>query len=132
MALDAIGIHVEDMARALDFYRRLGLEFPEGAESEGHVETELAGGLRLMFDTIEVVRSFDPDWAPPSGSPRVVFAFSCASPAEVDATYERLVAAGADSDKPPWDAFWGQRYARLRDPDGNGVDLFAALGAAST
>ena len=24
-------------------------------------------------------------------------------------------------------AFWGQRYATLRDPDGNGVDLFAAL-----
>ena len=29
----------------------------------------------------------------------------------------------------PWDAFWGQRYATVLDPDGNSVDLFAALPA---
>ena len=29
--------------------------------------------------------------------------------------------------KAPWDAFWGQRYAMIRDPDGNEVDLFAPL-----
>jgi uncharacterized glyoxalase superfamily protein PhnB len=27
----------------------------------------------------------------------------------------------------PWDADWGQRYAQVKDPDGNSVDLFAAL-----
>jgi hypothetical protein len=27
----------------------------------------------------------------------------------------------------PWDAFWGQRYAVVHDPDGNGVDLLAPL-----
>jgi uncharacterized glyoxalase superfamily protein PhnB len=27
----------------------------------------------------------------------------------------------------PWDAFWGQRYAVVHDPDGNGVDLFCPL-----
>jgi uncharacterized glyoxalase superfamily protein PhnB len=25
------------------------------------------------------------------------------------------------------DAFWGQRYATVLDPDGNSVDLFASL-----
>ena len=25
----------------------------------------------------------------------------------------------------PWDAFWGQRYAVLHDPDGHQVDLYA-------
>lgn len=29
--------------------------------------------------------------------------------------------------KAPWDAFWGQRYAVVVDPDGNLVDLFADL-----
>ena len=29
--------------------------------------------------------------------------------------------------KQPWNAFWGQRYAQVADPDGNLVDLFAAL-----
>jgi uncharacterized glyoxalase superfamily protein PhnB len=29
--------------------------------------------------------------------------------------------------KEPWDAFWGQRYAAVGDPDGNLIDLFAPL-----
>jgi len=125
----AIGIVVQDLAGSLAFYRKLGLEFPDGAENEehGHVETELPGGLRLMFDTVATIRSFDPDWAEPSGSPRVALAFECDSPADVDATYRELVDAGHTGHKEPWDAFWGQRYAQLLDPDGNGVDLFAPL-----
>ena len=59
--------------------------------------------------------------------PRMGLAFRCASPAEVDATYAEVVAAGHVGLKEPWDAFWGQRYAQLRDPDGNPVDLYAAL-----
>jgi uncharacterized glyoxalase superfamily protein PhnB len=30
----------------------------------------------------------------------------------------------------PWDAFWGQRYALLRDPDGVEVNLYAPLETA--
>jgi hypothetical protein len=29
--------------------------------------------------------------------------------------------------KEPWDAFWGQRYAIVLDPDGNHVELSAPL-----
>src|SRR5689334_21195540 len=87
--LDAIGIVVSDMAKSLAFYRRLGLDAPASADGEGHVEVGLAGGLRLLFDTAE------------------------------------LVAAGYHSELAPFDAFWGQRYAVVHDPDGNGVDLSA-------
>ena len=45
--------------------------------------------------------------------------------------FAELVAAGYDGHLEPWDAFWGQRYASVRDPDGNGVDLFAPLPTAS-
>jgi len=38
-----------------------------------------------------------------------------------------LVEAGAKSHLAPWDAFWGMRYAILRDPDGNEVALYASL-----
>jgi uncharacterized glyoxalase superfamily protein PhnB len=38
-----------------------------------------------------------------------------------------LIRAGATPHTEPWDAFWGQRYAQLRDLDGNGVDLYATL-----
>jgi len=45
----------------------------------------------------------------------------------VDELYARVRAAGFDTEKEPWDAFWGQRYAQVRDPDGVPVDLFAPL-----
>jgi uncharacterized glyoxalase superfamily protein PhnB len=60
------------------------------------------------------------------GAP-IGLAFLCESPSEVDATYERVVAAGYRGKKQPFDAYWGQRYATVLDPDGNGVDLFARL-----
>jgi catechol 2,3-dioxygenase-like lactoylglutathione lyase family enzyme len=125
--LDMIGIHVRDMAATLSFYRRLGLDIPEGAESDGHVETTLPGGLRVGWDTHEVMRSFDPGWQPPDGTARIALCFLVDSPAEVDELYAELTGAGHTGHLEPWDAFWGQRYAILRDPDGNDVALFAPL-----
>jgi len=119
-----IGVVVQDMARSLAFYRRLGLDVPAGADGEQHVEVGLPGGLKLAFDTVDTIRSFDPSWTPATGSPRMGLAFACDSPAEVDKLYGELVAAGYEGHKEPWDAFWGMRYALLHDPDGNGVDLF--------
>jgi catechol 2,3-dioxygenase-like lactoylglutathione lyase family enzyme len=126
---EAIGVVVADLERAVRFYRELGLEFPEPVDPEGHghVEAQLSGNLRFMLDTEETIRSFDPDWQPPSGPPRSAIAFRCDSPADVDATYARLAESGGSGHKEPWDAFWGMRYAQLRDPDGNAVDLFADL-----
>lgn len=49
------------------------------------------------------------------------------NPAEVDEAHARVVADGFDSETEPFDAFWGQPYASLRDPDGVHVDLYAAL-----
>ena len=123
---DALGVVVADIPRALAFYRRLGLEFPDGAESEQHVEATLPGGLRFMLDAEDVIRSIDPDWRRPDGS-SIGLAFACESPADVDAVYAELTGAGYESHKEPWDAFWGQRYAQVRDPDGHVVDLFAPL-----
>jgi catechol 2,3-dioxygenase-like lactoylglutathione lyase family enzyme len=125
--LDVVGLVVGDMAASLAFYRRLGFTFADGAEAEGHVETALPGGLRLILDTIEIIHSFDPGWSAPSGDHRVALAFACDSPAEVDALHRDLVAAGYESHLEPWDAFWGQRYATIHDPDGNAIDLFADL-----
>lgn len=121
-----IQLVVADMAASLGFYRRLGLEVPDGAEGEPHVELDL-GGLRLALDTHETILSFDPGWTPPSGGHRIALGFACDSPAEVDAAYDELTAAGATGHLPPWDAFWGMRYAVVHDPDGNPVDLFAPL-----
>ena len=123
--LNAIGIVTSDMERSIRFYRLLGLDLPE-TPGEGHVDTLLPNGVRLMLDTEDVIRSFRPEWTRETGN-QVALALECASPAEVDETYRRAVDAGFEGEKEPWDAFWGQRYAQLRDPDGIPVDLYATL-----
>ena len=123
--LNAIGIITSDMGRSIGFYRVLGLDVPETPD-EGHVDTFLPNGMRLMLDSEEVIRSFLPDWARTDGN-QIALAFECDSPAEVDEVYARVVAAGFAGEKEPWDAFWGQRYALLRDPDGVEVNLYASL-----
>ncbi|MFC4589419.1 VOC family protein [Sphaerisporangium corydalis] len=120
-----VGLVVADMAKSLGFYRLLGVELPPEADAEAHVETVLPGGARLAWDTVDTIRSFDPEWQPPSGGHRVALAFRLDSPADVDAAYAELLSAGHHGHKEPWDAFWGQRYAIVHDPDGNSVDLFA-------
>ncbi len=125
--LDFFGIVVSDMARSVPFYRRLGLDFPAGAENEQHVEAPLPGGMRYALDTEEVIRSFDPEWKRPAEGHASGGAFRCESPEEVDRVYRELLGAGATPHKEPWDAFWGQRYAQLTDPDGTVIDLYAPL-----
>ncbi|MFE9580585.1 VOC family protein [Nocardia sp. NPDC006044] len=127
--LDVIGIVVSDMRASVAFYRRLGLDFPAGSETEPHAEAALPGGFRVALDTEATIRSFHADWQPPAGAGRIGLAFRCADPAEVDSVYAALIEAGYHGELKPWDAFWGQRYAVVHDPDGNGVDLYAALPA---
>ena len=126
-APSALGFVATDLPRTLAFYRALGLDIPADADEAPHVEVVIAGGFKLLFDPHTTIESFDPDWKAPTGSPRTALAFDCGTPDAVDATFASIVAAGFDGHLEPWDAFWGQRYATLRDPDGNGVDLFAPL-----
>ena len=117
---------VSDMAATLAFYRRLGLDVPAEGDDEPHVDLDL-GGVRLAFDTVATIRSFDPGWTAPAGGHRVALGFECGSPAEVDDAWAELTAAGYEGHLAPWDAFWGMRYAVVHDPDGTPVDLFAPL-----
>ena len=126
LRLDLVGIVVSDMKASLDFYRRLGLDIPEDAEDEPHVDATTPSGLRVAWDSAELIQQIDPDWTEPSGGHRIALAFLCSSPDEVDAKYDELASLG-HGHKEPWDAFWGQRYAEITDPDGNIIDLFAPL-----
>ena len=122
--LDAIGIVSKDLRASVAFYRLLGLDFPDPAGD--HLEATLPNGLRLMLDDLKLIKQLDKEWTEPKGH-RMNLAFRCATPAEVDATHAKITGAGYASKAAPWDAFWQQRYAQVVDPDGNVVDLFAAL-----
>jgi uncharacterized glyoxalase superfamily protein PhnB len=122
--LDAIGIVSADLKATVRFYRLVGLEIPD--TTEDHIDVTTAGGVRVMFDAVELMKQLDPDWVKPVGHP-MVLAFRCINAKEVDEVYGRITAAGFRGKAPPFDAFWGQRYATVLDPDGNAVDLFADL-----
>jgi catechol 2,3-dioxygenase-like lactoylglutathione lyase family enzyme len=122
---DMVGIVCKDLNRSLDFYRLLGLDIPEQVSDPAYFEI-ISNGYRISWNTEDMIKSFHPEWQTPQGQ-RASIAYLCDSPAEVDAVYQRLVDAGYHGSKAPWDAFWGQRYALILDPDGLQVELFAKL-----
>jgi uncharacterized glyoxalase superfamily protein PhnB len=119
-----IGIVAKDMERSLQFYALLGVPVPEA--NHVHIECVLPNGLRLAWDSEAMVREMNDAWTEPIGH-RMGLAFLCESPQAVDELYAKVVDAGFAGYREPWDAFWGQRYAQVEDPDGNVVDLFAPL-----
>jgi uncharacterized glyoxalase superfamily protein PhnB len=124
--LGMIGIVSTDLKQAVDFYRLLGLDFPD---PEGpYVEATTRGGLRVSINDKQMIREVYGDVE--MGGHGINMAFLCESPHHVDALFDELMARGYKAKLEPFDAFWGQRYASVFDPDGNIVDLFAPTRAS--
>jgi catechol 2,3-dioxygenase-like lactoylglutathione lyase family enzyme len=121
-----IDIVVADLAKSLAFYGALGLDAPAYDPEEPQIQIATEGGATIGLILESAMREHNPNWVTPVGQ-RVTFACRCDTPAELDETYARVMRAGHVGLKEPWDAFWGQRYAFLQDPDGNRVDLFASI-----
>ncbi len=124
MSLDAVGIISKDIQRAIKFYGILGVTLKE--VGNGHYEGSTPSGVRLMLDSVELIKKINPGWEEPHGS-GIVLCFLQESPGAVDELFSKVTKAGFKSVKTPWDAFWGQRYSSVQDPDGNQIDLFASL-----
>lgn len=120
-------IVVKDLDISLAFYRFLGVEISAEADRSGAVNFEPANGMALGFFTEAMLAGSPMGWVTPVGQ-RISIAFKCDSAAEVDTVYAAIEAAGHEGVMPPVDSPWGQRYACVRDPDGNRVDLFADQG----
>ena len=73
------------------------------------------------------VPMWDSGWRLPESGGTAILGFGLASRDEVDSLYEELVAAGHRGQQPPYDAFWGARYAIVEDPDGNAVGLMSPI-----
>ena len=123
--VDMIGLVVKDLDASLRFYRALGMEIPDPDGGPYH-EVTLDGGIRMSWNTEEMIKGIDPEWQLPVGQ-RVGLAYLCDSPDEVNAKFGAMVESGYKGRKAPWDAFWGQRYAQIEDPDGMIVDLFCPI-----
>lgn len=129
--LHMVNVVVGDMPASVDFYRRLGVVVPDGDAATGaHVQLRMPSGFSLELDTAESVRLWHAAWRTDPGSVGVVLGFSFSTREEVDERYAELMAGGFKGRQPPFDAFWGARYAIVADPDGNDVGLMSAVDQA--
>ena len=131
--LNLLDLVVRDIDVSLAFYRRLGLEIPDSvvwrtASGAHHVDLDLPNGFGLHLDSVALAKSFNRGWPEQTtaGTP-VIIGFSLPSREAVDARYTDLVGAGYIGRQPPYDTFWGARYAVIEDPDGNHVGLMSPL-----
>jgi catechol 2,3-dioxygenase-like lactoylglutathione lyase family enzyme len=125
---DQVNLVVKDMARTLAFYRRLGVEIPESGvwktpSGIHHVSIGGAGGVDMSFDSHALARRYNRGYEAERG--RVLLGFGLPSREAVDELFDELVTHEHQALQPPYDAFWGARYAIVEDPDGNPVGLMS-------
>ena len=126
MKIDAVGVTSSDLKKTVAFYTLLGFEFGEVKEGEDHVEPKASNGSpRLMIDSKELITDLIGEKPKPGNASTFAIGYDLAQ--EVDEVARKVKEAGFVLIKEPWDAFWGQRYAVVQDPDGYKVDLYAGL-----
>jgi uncharacterized glyoxalase superfamily protein PhnB len=84
-------------------------------------------GIDLDFDSQEFAQQWNTGWTPRSGGGMGVLGFGLPSREAVDSLFADVTHAGYKSQQPPFDAFWGARYAVVEDPDGNAVGLMSPI-----
>jgi catechol 2,3-dioxygenase-like lactoylglutathione lyase family enzyme len=110
---------VDDLARSIAFYRRLGVEFPEGAEGRRDIGVDIGDGRTIIWTT--TFAGNDPDRKPPSGGSRIMLEFFVEGNAAVDATFAELAHAGYHVVREPFVTSFGAYMCLVDDPDGNTV-----------
>ncbi len=128
MALEIymVGVIVEDMPRALEFYRRLGVAIPEGSENQQHVEVKM-GAMTFFLSTKTLNARWDPARTDVTGSGyRMILEFYLESREAVDAKYTEMIGYGYKSHIAPFETPFKMYFAMVDDPDGNTILLSAA------
>jgi len=130
--LNQLDLVVRDMEATIAFYRALGVDIPDAAiwrtpTGVHHVDITMPGGFIVHFDSAALARVYNSGWREPSGKgTRSVLSFKFPSREDVDRIHDKLTGLGHRSSQPPFDAFWGARYAIVEDPDGNHIGLMSA------
>ena len=128
--LNQLNLVVGDMEAMAAFYRLLGVEIgaPPAPWDQHHRTAEMPGRIDLDLDSGAFAAEWNAGWPP--GRTGAVIGFGVPSREAVDERYETLAAAGYATQQPPYDAFWGARYAVVVDPDGNAVGLMSPIDEA--
>jgi len=139
MALELymLGLIVQDMPAALEFYRRLGLDIPDGSEQRTHVEIKMGSGMTFFLDSNPA--RWDPRFGSqpdsgPSGAPDrypTILEFYLKQQAALIAKYNELVGFGYQGFREPYQTSFGMYFAMVKDPDGNTILLSADADSAA-
>jgi catechol 2,3-dioxygenase-like lactoylglutathione lyase family enzyme len=105
-SISAVTLATHDMARAVRFYRLLGLDVVHGGEDAAFTSFGIGGGFLNLIAT-------------PAGRRWSWWGRVILYAPDLDALHARLVAAGFEPEAPPADAPWGERFFHLADPDGH-------------
>jgi catechol 2,3-dioxygenase-like lactoylglutathione lyase family enzyme len=131
LELFMVGVVVEDMQRAVEFYRRLGVEVPEGSEELEFVEVKMSD-LTFFLSTTGAQARWDPAArAPAAGGYRILLEFYVETAEALDAKYAELTGYGYASHCAPFDVSPTTRFAMVDDPDGNTILISAATAGAA-
>jgi catechol 2,3-dioxygenase-like lactoylglutathione lyase family enzyme len=127
--LDQVSLVVSDVDASRAFYTRFGLGFGDERDPEWgahHVSAPRgdASDIDVELDSTTSAASWDRGWP---GGTGFVLGFKVETSDEVDRLVAELVADGVTVQQPPWDAFWGGRYAVVSDPDGNAVGIMGPI-----
>lgn len=128
MKIDAVAVASSNLEKTLAFYTILGFDFSPLEEGQSHIEPITnPGSARLMIDTAELIEEINGEVPIPGNHSSIAIQFD--SPAQIDAICANLSKLAFNVVKEPWDAFWGQRYAIVADPDGYRLDLYCPFDA---
>jgi uncharacterized glyoxalase superfamily protein PhnB len=112
--ISAVTLGTHEMGQAVRFYRALGFEVLYGDEESSFTSFRAGTSyLNLIAQPAERCWSW---WG------RVIFYV-----ADVDALYDRALAAGYQPTTEPRDAEWGERFFHLIDPDGHELSFARPL-----
>lgn len=124
--LSMVGLMVTDMAKALAFYRELGLDIPVDEDKKPFVLFRMESGVSLFWDTVFADR-IDPSRTASSGGYQSMLEFYLGENSAVDAMYDKLTAAGYHGRSAPHQTS-GPYAAMVDDPDGNALLLTSDTG----
>lgn len=121
-------LYVDNVEATLDFYERafaLTRHFLHDAGDYGELST---GETKLAFSSIALMDQLGKSpGRPDPAAPVFEIAFETT---DVEAAFQRAVAAGATEVQPVRDEPWGQRTAYVSDPNGYLVEICSPVGPA--
>jgi uncharacterized glyoxalase superfamily protein PhnB len=120
--INLIARHFDD---TLAFYRLLGVEIPEvyGVPAETRHAPANNGSTSFAIDNQTLAHIYNAGWRTGTAENAVLLVAQLPSRDAVDATYTTVTQAGYQAIQPPYDTFWGSRFAIVADPEGNSVGL---------